>query len=330
MLNWEWKREPNTIALFVHLLLMANSDETYKYKGEALGVGQLVTSLDDLRSQTGLTLQEVRTALKHLCKTGEVTSKTTNKYRIITICNYASYQLIETQEQQAEQQATNNQITSKSTSKITSQLTSKQQAQSIDLLDSCGCDENGANKPANIPANIPANNIQEYIYNILSTTDKEKKIEILESIINNISQNSQNAEAMQAEQQEPQEKPAPKVAAPSGELEQQFEEFRKAYKGRKRGYKEEFENFKKKNPNWREIVPLLMPALQRLEEYNTAAVAAGKWVPQWPHLQTWLNQKRWTEELPAITTPASPTQPQAPKPPTGNDYAWADFGSIDK
>lgn len=160
MLNWEWKREPNTIALFVHLLLMANSDETYKYKGEALGVGQLVTSLDDLKAQTGLKIQEVRTALKHLIKTGEVTSKPTNKYRIITICNYASYQDIEIGEQQANQQATNNQVTSKSTSKLTSQLTSNQQAQNIDVEEVCEDIEIGANKPANKQTNKPSNNIQ--------------------------------------------------------------------------------------------------------------------------------------------------------------------------
>lgn len=326
MLNWEWKREPNTIALFVHLLLMANSDETYRYMGKELGVGQLVTSLDDLRSQTGLTLQEVRTALKHLIKTGEVTSKPTNKYRIITICNYASYQLIELQEQQAEQQATNNQLTSKSTGKITSQLTSKQQAQTADILNSYSCDDNGANKPANIPANIPANNIQEYIYYILSTEDEERKIEILESIINNISQKSQNADFAS---QEEQPKTAPKTAEPSSQLEQEFEEFRKAYRGRKRGHKEEFENFKKKNPDWREIIPLLLPALQRLEEYNKAEQAAGRWVSQWPHLQTWLNQRRWTEELPEISTPAS-QQPEIPMPPQDDEYAWVDLGSIDK
>ena len=318
MLSWEWKREPNTIALFVHLLLMANSDETYKYKGELLGVGQLVTSLDDLHSQTGLTLQEVRTALKHLIKTGEVTSKTTNKYRIITICNYASYQLIDMQGQQAEQQATNNQITS------------KQQAENIELLDSYEGIEDEPNKQANILANIPANNIQEYIFNILSTEEDNNKIKILESIIHTLSQKSQNVQNAEEAQAEAQPQKAPKVSEPSGELEQQFEEFRKAYKGRKRGHKEEFENFKKKNQNWREIVPLLMPALQRLEEYNIAAEAAGKWVPQWANLQTWINQRRWTEELPTVSSPANAQQAQVATPPIAEDYAWQDFGSIDK
>ena len=140
----------------------------------------------------------------------------------------------------------------------------------------------------------------------------------------------QDAENAQAEKNEVQKKAAPKTAEPSSELEQQFEEFRKAYKGRKRGHKEEFENFKKKNTDWCEIVPLLMPALHRLEEYNAAAVAAGKWVPQWATLQTWINQRRWTEELPAVASPTSPQQAQVATPPTGDDYAWQDFGSIDK
>jgi len=72
-----------------------------------------------------------------------------------------------------------------------------------------------------------------------------------------------------------------------------------------------------------------MPALHRLEQYNAAAMSAGKWVPQWANLQTWINQRRWTEELPLEAAPSS-QQPKAPTPPTGDDYAWQDFGSIDK
>ncbi len=105
------------------------------------------------------------------------------------------------------------------------------------------------------------------------------------------------------------------------ELEKQFEEFRKAYPGRKRGHDTELAAFKRKYKNWAEIVPLLMPALQRLIEYNKAASAAGQWTASFANLSTWLFQARWEEELPEITSKnaAQPTIAQ-PKPLTASDY----------
>lgn len=85
------------------------------------------------------------------------------------------------------------------------------------------------------------------------------------------------------------------------ELEKQFEEFRKAYPGTKRGFKAEFDNFKRKNPKtWREIIPLLAPALERLIEWHERSIAAGQFTPNYKNLATWLNQQCWTEELPEI------------------------------
>lgn len=90
-------------------------------------------------------------------------------------------------------------------------------------------------------------------------------------------------------------------------LEEAFEVFRKAYPGRKRGHDTEFDAFKRKHKNWTKIVPLLMPALQRLIEYNKAAEAAGQWKPNYANLSTWLYQARWEEELPDIVV-AKPKQ----------------------
>ena len=90
-------------------------------------------------------------------------------------------------------------------------------------------------------------------------------------------------------------------------LEELFETFRKAYPGRKRGHDTEFDAFKRKHKNWTKIVPLLMPALQRLIEYNKAAEAAGQWTANYANLSTWLYQSRWEEELPDIVV-AKPKQ----------------------
>lgn len=101
-------------------------------------------------------------------------------------------------------------------------------------------------------------------------------------------------------------------------LEEAFEVFRKAYPGRKRGHDTEFDAFKRKHKNWTKIVPLLMPALQRLIAYNKAAEAAGQWKPSYANLSTWLYQSRWEDELPEIASPQKKTE--EPEQKTVVDY----------
>ena len=101
-------------------------------------------------------------------------------------------------------------------------------------------------------------------------------------------------------------------------LEEAFEVFRKAYPGRKRGHDTEFDAFKRKHKNWTKIVPLLMPALQRLIEYNKAAETAGQWKPSYANLSTWLYQSRWEDELPEIASPQKKTE--EPEQKTVVDY----------
>lgn len=112
MLDWEWYGDTNVVRLFFHLLLKANYEEK-RWQGNIVGRGQLVTGRVELAEQTGLTEQQVRTALSKLKSTGEITIKTTNKYSVITICNYARYQDTEQQCQPTEQPTNNQQTTNK-------------------------------------------------------------------------------------------------------------------------------------------------------------------------------------------------------------------------
>lgn len=119
---------------------------------------------------------------------------------------------------------------------------------------------------------------------------------------------------------------APAMPEPETALEQQFEEFRRAYPGNKRGFAAEFGNFKKKYPkHWREYIPMLKPALTRLMEWRERATAAGQFVPNYKNLQTWLNQQCWTEELPEINMTKTTTQS---KPTTPNYDSDDDFGGV--
>lgn len=90
-LEWEWYTDINTKVLFVHMLLKANWKDG-KFMGTTVPRGSFVSSIDALARETKLTSDEVRTAIKHLKKTNEITKQSTNKFTIFTVVNYASYQ----------------------------------------------------------------------------------------------------------------------------------------------------------------------------------------------------------------------------------------------
>lgn len=105
--DWEWKRKPLIVALFTHLLINASYKDT-RFQGYSISRGQLVTGRKQLSIETGMTEQQVRTALNLLKSTSDITIKSTSKFSIISITNYESYQ---DANQQTNQQLTNKQPT---------------------------------------------------------------------------------------------------------------------------------------------------------------------------------------------------------------------------
>lgn len=75
-----------------------------------------------------------------------------------------------------------------------------------------------------------------------------------------------------------------------------FELFRKKYPGTKKGLDTEFANFKKKHKDWKEAISILEPALEKQIQTREALTTAKKFVPEWKHLRTWINQRSWEEE----------------------------------
>ena len=90
--NWRWYKDQPTKALFIHFLLEA------EWVGD--NRGQIITTESDLEKETGLSRQQIRTAIKHLQATKEITKQVTNgltnkvtdKKTVITIENYSFYQ----------------------------------------------------------------------------------------------------------------------------------------------------------------------------------------------------------------------------------------------
>ena len=115
--TWEWYKTENMVHIFLHLLLSANHEDG-KWQGIEIKRGQLITGRKAISESTGITEQSVRTCIKRLISTNEITIKSTNKYSIITICKYESYQFgtsVNTQQTTSEltieQPSTNQQLT---------------------------------------------------------------------------------------------------------------------------------------------------------------------------------------------------------------------------
>jgi hypothetical protein len=104
LINWEWFTDVNTCHLFVYCLLKANWKDG-SWKGIAYKRGQFITSLETMSQETGLSVRKVRTALKHLILTNEVTNQVTSNYRLISVVNYDLYQSKRQTERQGDDKA---------------------------------------------------------------------------------------------------------------------------------------------------------------------------------------------------------------------------------
>ena len=105
-LNWQWFSRPEMVQIFIYILLSA-SHKDHVWQCVDIRRGEFPTSVDALVRATGLTTQQVRTCLTRLERTGEIVRKSTNKYTIISVCNFDDYQI----DEDADQQSNNNQIT---------------------------------------------------------------------------------------------------------------------------------------------------------------------------------------------------------------------------
>ena len=81
--------------------------------------------------------------------------------------------------------------------------------------------------------------------------------------------------------------------------EQLFEKARKEYPGTKRGLKTEFDNFKKKHKDWKDAILLLSSSIENQILVKTQLKEQNKFIPEWKHLRTWINQRCWEEETEA-------------------------------
>lgn len=91
IMKWGWYKDANTCRLFLHAILKARwKDE--EYQGATIPCGSFASTYQELAQETGLSVKNVRTALEHLKKTGEVAVSRHSKFSVFTVKNYSVYQ----------------------------------------------------------------------------------------------------------------------------------------------------------------------------------------------------------------------------------------------
>ena len=115
MLTWKWLNEPNVVALWIYILLRANYKKTIAFDGVTVDEGCLLTSESKLSKETGLSRQQVRTALSKLVLTKEITKASTKTYTLIKVNKWGKYQTTS----EADNQGSEQDITQNETQNIT-------------------------------------------------------------------------------------------------------------------------------------------------------------------------------------------------------------------
>lgn len=113
----------NVFRVFLYFLTHAAQKPRFD-RGVRLECGQVIVTMDEVCSETQITIQQYRTAILKLQGKSKITNeqqtdnkritiKTTNQYTIITVCDFDCYVHSEANEQQAKQQTDNKRITNK-------------------------------------------------------------------------------------------------------------------------------------------------------------------------------------------------------------------------
>lgn len=149
ILDWEWYDDLPTCRLFIHLLLKANYAER-NWHGQTIERGSCITSYTTLASETGLSPEQIKRALKNLTKTGEIKRIATNKNTVICVVKYADFQGFgfeyneqTTSKEQAEnKQKTNEQQTNNKQTTTTKEIKNKRNKESKNIYTSLPEDKN--------------------------------------------------------------------------------------------------------------------------------------------------------------------------------------------
>ena len=90
--DWRWFKDPNTMLVWIWLLINANI-EPQDFRKTTIERGEILCTFEKIAENTGLSKKSVRTAMEHLIKTGEIRKKGHDpKFPIYIIEGFSRYQ----------------------------------------------------------------------------------------------------------------------------------------------------------------------------------------------------------------------------------------------
>jgi len=90
--EWEFYKDTNVKCVWLHLLINTAYEPTKLNEDFIIYPGYVVTSVRKLAAETGLSIQNVRSALKKLETAHQITQTATHKGTVIRLENWAIYQ----------------------------------------------------------------------------------------------------------------------------------------------------------------------------------------------------------------------------------------------
>jgi hypothetical protein len=84
LLDWAWISDPNTLVVFIHLLLNANRKDK-PYRNDVIRKGEVLASYEFLSEKTGLSVQKIRRAVKNLIETGDISHRIVAKTNVFAV-----------------------------------------------------------------------------------------------------------------------------------------------------------------------------------------------------------------------------------------------------
>lgn len=82
-----------------------------------------------------------------------------------------------------------------------------------------------------------------------------------------------------------------------------FEQARQSYPGRKRGFQVEWDYFRRVVRNWKTVIPLLGPAIERQAKERELLKSKGEFCPAWKDFKSWLYNHYWELTTPELDKP---------------------------
>lgn len=260
MLDWQWYKNSNTKSVFIHLILTANIKDL-RYMNQTVERGSVITTIEKIKNETGLSVKAVRTALEHLKSTGEISIKTTNKFSVITIEKYSFFQ--------DRQNETADEGQSKGKQKANEGQTKGKQRASIEEQYNKNNKDNKDNKGISC-AEATAQECGESL--TVETASGE-------SIDDNFSKT-----------RKPRKRKTTGVL--TNEQQNMFELFWQAYPNKKSPGQAEI-TFSKLNPD-KTLFESIMSGVERAKKYDFRFRESGRYAP---YPSTWLNARGWLDQF---------------------------------